>query len=113
MQAALHPMKPGEILDRTFPIYRKGFWPFIGLAALLATAIYGMAIPFESPCRHSPTRYWNFYTSVGYYDVYMLLLLAAFAAFAQMTTAAYLGDRVTARTALHSVLADWRRYLSA
>lgn len=34
MQAALRPMNLGEILDRTFEIYRKKFWLFAGIAAL-------------------------------------------------------------------------------
>ena len=36
MQAALRPMNLGEILDRTFEIYRKKFLLFAGIAALPA-----------------------------------------------------------------------------
>ncbi len=39
MPAALRPMNLGEILDRTFEIYRKKFLLFAGIAALPATLI--------------------------------------------------------------------------
>jgi hypothetical protein len=32
MQAALRPMNLGEILDKTFAIYRRKFWLFVGIA---------------------------------------------------------------------------------
>jgi hypothetical protein len=112
MQAALRPMNLGEILDKTFAVYRKGFWPFVGVAALLTTAIYGMALPFEWPFKYSLARYWNFYTSLGYYDVCILIVLAAFPAFVQVTSASLIGGRVSAHAALRSVCASWRGYLS-
>jgi hypothetical protein len=105
-------MKLGEILDQGFSLYRKNFWRFVGVAALLATAIYGMALPFEWPFQHSLERYWNFYTSIGYYDVCMLLVVAAFPAFAQLAAASFFGGRATAHAALRFVCARWRGYLS-
>ncbi|MGB0063314.1 MAG: hypothetical protein WBP85_02620, partial [Terracidiphilus sp.] len=42
MQAALRPMNLGEILDRTFEIYRKRFLLFIGIAALPAAAMLAL-----------------------------------------------------------------------
>jgi hypothetical protein len=43
MTIALRPMSQGEILDRTFQIYRSRFWVFVGIAAVPAvwmSAIY-------------------------------------------------------------------------
>lgn len=34
MTARLRPMSLGEILDRTFQIYRSKFWELLGIAAL-------------------------------------------------------------------------------
>ncbi len=42
MQAALRPMNLGEILDRTFEIYRKRFLLFAGIAALPAAAMLAL-----------------------------------------------------------------------
>lgn len=46
MQTALRPMTLGEILDRTFEIYRKGFLLFLGVALL--SSVGGMAIGLSS-----------------------------------------------------------------
>ncbi len=42
MQAALRPMNLGEILDRTFEIYRKRFLLFAGIAVLPAAAMLAL-----------------------------------------------------------------------
>lgn len=42
MQAVLRPMNLGEILDRTFEIYRKQFLRFAGIAALPAAVMLGI-----------------------------------------------------------------------
>lgn len=44
MQAALRPMNPGEILDRTFAIYRKNFLLFGGIAVLPAAVMLGLRL---------------------------------------------------------------------
>ncbi len=40
MTATLRPMSLGEILDRTFQIYRSRFLVFVGIAALPAVAMF-------------------------------------------------------------------------
>jgi hypothetical protein len=47
MQAALRPMNLGEILDRTFAIYRKKFLLFVGIAALPAAAMMLLSVANE------------------------------------------------------------------
>jgi len=42
MSAALRPMRLGEILDRTFQIYRERFWIFFGIAAFPAAGMMGL-----------------------------------------------------------------------
>jgi hypothetical protein len=42
MTATLRPMNLGEILDRTFQIYRARFWVFLGIAALPAVGCWGL-----------------------------------------------------------------------
>lgn len=44
MSATLQPMNLGEILDRTFEIYRKRFWVFVGLAAMAPFATLGIRL---------------------------------------------------------------------
>lgn len=44
MTATLRPMNLGEILDRTFKIYRARFWVFLGIAALPAVGIAGVQL---------------------------------------------------------------------
>jgi len=41
MTATLRPMNLGEILDRTFQIYRKQFWAFVVVAAVPALVVHG------------------------------------------------------------------------
>jgi len=40
-------MTLGEILGKTFAIYRKGFWAFTGMAALLVIPIFALAALFD------------------------------------------------------------------
>ena len=42
MTATLRPMNLGEILDRTFQIYRSRFLVFVGIAALPAIAMMAL-----------------------------------------------------------------------
>jgi len=44
MTADLRPMSLGEILDRTFQIYRARFWSFIGISAIPALAYLALGL---------------------------------------------------------------------
>ncbi len=52
MPAALRPMSLGEILDRSFGIYRKHFLLFVSIAASMMAVVFGLSLLFHSS--------WNF-----------------------------------------------------
>ena len=62
MTAALRPLNTGELLDRTFSLYRNHFVLFLGIAALphlvlLAVQLAGLAIIPSAPGRISTVLY--------------------------------------------------------
>ena len=48
MMQPLRPMNLGEILDRTFQIYKSRFWVFVGIAALSALVMMAVRLAMES-----------------------------------------------------------------
>ncbi len=44
MTVTLRPMRLGEILDRTFQIYRESFWVFVGIAAIPTLLMTGLEL---------------------------------------------------------------------
>jgi hypothetical protein len=55
MNQPLRPMSLGEILDRTFQIYRSRFWVFAGIAALPALAMMAIHLANEFWWKIRPT----------------------------------------------------------
>lgn len=56
-------------------------------------------------------QYWNFYTSVCYDNVCILLVAAAFPAFVRAASTVLFGGRAKTRHGIRFVCARWRRYL--
>ena len=119
MTAPLRPMNLGEILDRTFQIYRSRFLVFAGIAALPALAMFGLHLAV-SPWLHSPSTFlltgrggtfWNFAVSLGFYHVGSFLVLLLYPAQIHVTSTTSLGERSSIPTALRFSIARWRTYL--
>jgi hypothetical protein len=120
MNANLRPMNLGEILDRTFQIYRANFWAFIGIAALPALVILSIHIadiswlnirpPFSLKDPGSATI-WSFLYWLGFYHLSVFLSLLIYPAFAKLASGLTLGEMSTVASSLRFTLARWRSYL--
>lgn len=122
MQAALRPMDLGEILDRTFAIYRKKFFLFVGIAALPATIMLSIHV-VDIAWVHSDR--WiavtdatqggrialSWLRAYGYYHISGFITLLFLAAFVRLTSCEVFGENITIVAAFRFALARWRRYL--
>jgi hypothetical protein len=109
----LRPLSTGEILDRTFALYRSRFWLFAGLSSLGAcvnvlSGIVRIALPQTAPAP-------NAFGLMSLFAIFSALI--AFAAYSithAATTSAvaalYLGEDTSVGAALRSVRRHWIRY---
>jgi len=114
-------MNLGEILDRTFQIYKSRFLLFLTVAALPAVAI--MTIEFAN------IFWWHIYlhnsrrsvfgltlgdltSMLAYYQISLLLHMLVWPVSAILASKAYLGEQSTLRDALASCLARWRSVIA-
>ena len=122
MQAALRPMNLGEILDRTFAIYRKKFWLFVGIAALPAVvmlAIHLADIAWVHPERWLPTKRHDegtrivrsWFLAYGFYHISGFLGVLAQPAFVWATSRDLFVKNNSILGSLRFVIARWRTYL--
>ena len=122
MQAALRPMNLGEILDRTFAVYRKKFALFVGIAALPAAimlAIHAADIAWVHTDRligaadatQSGRVALNWLLSYGYYHISGFVSLLFLPAFVQLASCEVFGESTSVVASLRFALARWRRYL--
>jgi hypothetical protein len=120
MQAALRPMNLGEILDRTFAIYREKFLLFVGIAALPAAVMLGIHLAdvawwhvnsLVHPFRQPGILLWGFAVSLGYYHVSGFLQLLFLPAFVRLASCEVFGESATIIGSLRFALARWRSYL--
>ena len=124
----LRPLTTGELLDRTFFLYRSNFWLFVGLASIAAGVNVVMQIlklvyqhffgVFTLPnlartSAHalSPVHAGLFIalsllSSVLYFAVYGVTHAATTSA----VTAIYLGDKTSLKSALRAVAGRWARF---
>jgi membrane protease YdiL (CAAX protease family) len=119
MNETLRPSTLGEILDRTFQIYRYNFWLFLGIAALPLVMAFVLAIPavliFSIPGIASGSVDPNaMVASVAFtlaffifLPLYLALYAFSIAGITQATVAMQRGEKLTIRTALKSV---WPRF---
>jgi hypothetical protein len=122
MQAALRPMNLGEILDRTFTLYRKKFLLFCGIAALPAAvmlAIHGLDIAWVHTDRligaadatQAGRIALSWLLAYGYYHISGFVALLFLPAFVQLASCEVFGESTTIVASLRFALARWRRYL--
>ena len=128
----LRPLTTGEVLDRTFFLYRNNFWLFAGLSAIAAAVsvvtsllqnLYlhfagagpefkGSAaskVPLAAAFSHlGPVIAMSLISVVLYLVVYSLTQAATTSA----VTAIYLGDRTSVKESLGKVSGRWLRYVA-
>jgi hypothetical protein len=118
--AVLHPMHLGEILDRTFEIYRKNFMLFAGIAALPATMMLGLHC---ADLRWWHTDRWagqldpggavvsSWVVAFGYSHISGFLAALFLPAFVRAGGKALFGEAVSIGDSLRFAAARWREYL--
>jgi len=124
MQAVLRPMNLGEILDRTFAIYRKRFLLFVGIAALPAVVMLGLHVVdniwlhfdrflgFDArEMGENMARGW--FRSYGYYHISGFLWAMFLPGFVRMASGSLFGERYSIWEAYRSIAKRWRTYLWA
>jgi len=112
MNETLRPSTLGEILDRTFQLYRNNFWRFVGIAALPLVAAFLLAIPalaiFAIPGiaggigdPAAMIRGIAFGLAfVVFVPLYLAFYALSIAGITEATVGAYRGERLTIRAAL-------------
>jgi hypothetical protein len=125
--AELRPLSLGELLDRTFTLYRANFWIFVGIMAL--PAALGIPATFLllqvnsalgiTPGAPAPTNPAALFALLGWYAlifavgmvVYSLVYAIIAAAMTNAVSEAYLGRRPTIGAAYKSVRGKvWRLF---
>jgi hypothetical protein len=121
MTATLRPMNLGEILDRTFQIYRSRFLVFAGIAALpaltmmLAASINQFWLQSHRPHGHILIFYMSFGELVAAAVLYHLsgfVHLFIRPAFISSTARTIEGENPSIRAAIAAVRANWKGYLA-
>jgi len=120
MEAALRPVSLGEILDKTFAIYRRKFLLFAGIAAFPAAAMTGIHLAdvawwhvssLVHPFRQPGIMLWRFTVSLGYHHVSGFLQVLFSPAFVYAVSCEIFGNPVTIAGSFRFALARWRSYL--
>ena len=125
MAAPLRPMNLGEILDRTFEIYRKQLWVFVGIAslpALVMLALHSVDIAWVhtdrlihavDPGEVDEGEYvlWRWVVGYGYSHISSFLNPLLFPAFVWAASSEIFGESTTIVASLRFALARWRTYL--
>lgn len=120
MSATLRPMRLGELLDRTFQLYRSRFWPLaaswlpLALAMLVIELADVHGFHFQTlfrPRDQGERIIWNAVVGLAYYHVSSLLASLVIPSVVLQASGQVLGDpRTTAQTLAFSVR-RWRRHL--
>ena len=119
--AELRPLSLGELLDRTFTLYRSHFWVFVGIMAIpasfgipvnyLVLAFQGSTLFARQPSiTPSPGMILGILFGVfAYLGVFLLVHSIAVAAVTHAVSEAYLGRRSTVRDSYRSIRGKfWR-----
>ena len=119
MTGALRPMSLGEILDRTFQIYRARFPVFAGIWALaiVPSLILNIAdgewIHVRSlfPAVRASSRWiLNYLVWLGFYHIHSLLHSVFTPAIVQQASAELIGESCSFRRAIGLALRRWRSF---
>ena len=119
MTALLRPMTLGEILDRTFEIYRKWFLLFVGIAALPAIALLGVHFAdiawlhtdrLHGTLDRGGTFVRGQIAWLGYFHVSAFIGALFLPAFVHASSNILFGKNTTMMASLGFVLTRWRTY---
>lgn len=121
MTAPLRPMNLGEILDRTFHIYRSRFLLFEGIAVLPALALMALQAANYAwwnlvPDDFGPRIFLgltpqDLLYKIAVFQAAFLFQMLTWPAISTLTSASYLGNTSTLRSAILSCLRRWRSWL--
>jgi hypothetical protein len=120
MTPALRPMNLGEILDRTFQIYRSRFFAFVGLALIVifATELIQIADTNWLHVRslvHPAGRFelflWNTVVSLGFYNVFCVIAITIGSGIVKLASSSMLGEDCSMISSLRFIALRWRGYL--
>lgn len=123
----MRPLTLGEILDRSFAVYRANFWLFVGIAflssavQLIAQGVVLVAtrgfIPVARPQPHAAAAAFHFHLygrQIGNLSGALLFFLAAAvtqAATVWALSEVYLGRRTTIEKSIRAVISRWLRFV--
>jgi len=120
MRPALRPINLGEILDRTFQIYRSRFLAFVGIAAIPAVAMRLVYLVdstwlhvhslFEPEWRSGEVM-WNFVVALCFYHVSSFLFLLVLPAHIKLASCVILDEGASFRSSLRFAIARLGSYL--
>jgi hypothetical protein len=120
MNQTLRPMGLGEILDRTFQIYRERFWalaticaaPAAGMVTLhLADDYWWHLATLWRPLRGMGIYLWEVVQIIGYGHAAIVLYAVFTGAMTHQASTAMFGEIVPARRSLQFAFARWRSFL--
>lgn len=113
----LRPLTTGEVLDRTFFLYRSNFWLYVGLASIAAgvnvlasigrlTYLHFKGVPATSPNALLVGSLFSIVGAILYFVVYSVTHAATVSAVSSI----YLGEQTSMGKALDAVKGHWLRY---
>jgi hypothetical protein len=113
----LRPLTTGEVLDRTFFLYRSNFWLYVGLASIASGVnilasigrlayLHFKAIPVTSPNAVLVGSAFSLVGAILYFAVYSVTHAATVSAVSSI----YLGEQTSMGKALDAVKGHWLRY---
>jgi MFS family permease len=113
----LRPLTTGEVLDRTFFLYRSNFWLYAGLASIAAgvnvlaslgklTYLHFASIPATSP---KAVLIGSVFAIVGVI-LYFVVYSVTHAATVSAVSSIYLGEQTSMGRAIDAVKGHWLRY---
>jgi len=120
MAALLRPMTLGEILDRTFEIYRKRFLLFVGIAAPPSVVMLALQSADQAwvhtdrllgPLDRSRALIWGQVVWFGYFHISSFLAVLFLPAFVRASSNILFGEEATVLGSLRFAAERWARYL--
>ncbi len=114
----MRPLSMGEVLDRTFSVYRSRFWLFAGIS-VLSGAVQLAANAVNLLVHHVVLVHYGFAvglveTQIGSYVALLLFFLAATetqAATVYALSEVYLGSETTVKSSVQATIGRWYRYI--
>jgi hypothetical protein len=117
----LRPTTLGEILDRTFQIYRHKFVVLVAIAMLPTAVMLGIQLAdmewfhihsLWQPFRQPGIFIWNFIVGLGFYHIASLIGTTIVPGFVKQTACAVLDEEAPSlRSSLRFIQSRWRDYL--